>query len=119
MKLVGSINEEKYRAELAALQIEFAGASRKEEILRAVGLDPSCSDQLVLLERFPDQELKILDVLVSERTIIRLGVPSDGLSPLEIIDQKEIKFGATKLSRMEQIRIAIALELAAHPTKSS
>jgi hypothetical protein len=112
MKLIGSVMEADFRKELVeSHQYHFSASSksRLKQILEKAGYS---TERAYVLHWTPDQTEDIFTVLIDGEYLVSTEIDKFDFTTNSAIEREEIKSYIHGMSRMHQVRLAVAQDLA-------
>ena len=111
MELTGSLTERRFRSNLRKLQYVLIDHPRHDDITEAVAAIAGGKPELFALESFPDGGGDHFVLLVNDDQIVELDASPSDKDPIIIDRNVPLKEFTRKLSMINQIMLAVALDM--------
>lgn len=112
MKLIGSKQEQDFRKELEGSNIVLAQDSKAQKILNELRATFGDVKTAYILNWTPEQAEDIFTILINLDKIVKVEISRINESEVPIIESFHIKNYQKGLSKVFQIKLAVALDLA-------
>ena len=111
MELTGSLTEQRFRSSLVKLQYFLIDHKRHDDIVAAVSGITGAKPEIFALESFPDNDDDYFVLLVNSSRIIELEASRTDDAPIMVESSTDITDFRRKLSMINQIMLAVALDM--------
>lgn len=111
MELTGSLTERRFRSSLRKVQYVLIDHPRHDDITRAVTAIVGGKPEIFALESYPESSTDHFVLMVNAEQVIELDASRIGLEPIVPDRPVPLKEFTRKLSLINQIMIAVALDM--------
>ena len=111
MKLIGSLTEKYHRESLTKLQVYFETHSRFEALSAVLDRVSGGKGRYFLLNVIPEQYEELLEFVLDETYIVVIEVPDENSMRPQLCSVTFLDEYVRKVSRSDQIRIAVAMDM--------
>ncbi|NNE24125.1 MAG: hypothetical protein HKN11_16100 [Rhizobiales bacterium] len=111
MELTGSLTERRFRSNLRKLQYVLIDHPRRDDMIEAVTGIAGAKPGLFVLDSFPDNGGDHFVLLVNDDQIVELDAARSDKSPIVIGGTVPLKKFTRKLSLINKIMVAVALDM--------